>query len=82
MSILVNTQNEREEKILLAFLDSLRYNYQTDIGDNIEHTNAAFLDHYNADIEQADNEVAKGEYVSHENVERLLKDRKKLSNGH
>lgn len=77
MSILVNTQSEHEEKVLLAFLNSLRYNYQTNVGDDVEQINAAFLDHYNKDIEQADNEVASGNYISHENVEQMLKNRRK-----
>lgn len=63
--------------MLLAFLDSLRYNYQTNAGDNAEQINNAFLKNYNKDIQQADNEVASGSYISHENVEQLLRNRGK-----
>lgn len=77
MSILVNTQNEQEEKVLLAFLDSLRYNYQSNIGDNDEQINTAFLDQYNKEIDQADAEIIAGNHVSHKDVEQLFKDRRK-----
>jgi len=29
MTVVVNTHNEQEEKVLLAFLDSLKYDYET-----------------------------------------------------
>lgn len=29
MTVVVNTHSEQEEKVLLAFLDSLKYDYQT-----------------------------------------------------
>lgn len=32
MTISVNPHNEQEEKVLLAFLESLKYDYQTDDG--------------------------------------------------
>jgi hypothetical protein len=31
MSILVNTHNELEEKVLIAFLKSLKYDYKSDL---------------------------------------------------
>lgn len=31
MSILVNTHNELEEKVLIAFLKSLKYDYKSDV---------------------------------------------------
>jgi|GEM_PF-2126115 len=43
MSVLVNTKNEQEEKVLLAFLDSLHYKYQSDIEDEANQIKAAFL---------------------------------------
>jgi hypothetical protein len=30
MTVVVNTHNDEQEKVLLAFLDSLQYDYQTD----------------------------------------------------
>lgn len=77
MSVLVNTQNEQEEKVLLAFLDSLRYNYQANIGDNDEEINTAFLDQYNKEVDQADAEISAGNFVDHKDVEQLFKDRRK-----
>lgn len=77
MSVLVNTQNEQEEKVLLAFLDSLRYNYQSNIGDNHEQINTAFLDQYNKEVDQADAEISAGNFVNHKDVEQLFKDRRK-----
>ena len=77
MSVLVNTQNEQEEKVLLAFLDSLRYKYQSDIEDKADQINKAFLDQYNKEIEQADAEIEAGNYVSHQDVEQLFQKRRK-----
>ncbi|NQX42862.1 hypothetical protein SAMN05421820_113112 [Pedobacter steynii] len=77
MSVLVNTQNEQEEKVLLAFLDSLRYKYQSDVGDKAEQINKAFLDQYNKEIDQADAEIEAGNYVNHSDVEELFKKRRK-----
>lgn len=77
MGILVNTKNEHEEKVLLAFLDSLRYNYQSNIGVNDKHINTAFLDQYNEEIDQADAEISTGNFVNHKDVEQLFKVRRK-----
>lgn len=76
MSILVNTQNEQEEKVLLAFLESLRYSYQTNI-ENEQQLNEAFLTQYNKDIETADAEIEAGDYVNQNEVEQLFKRRRK-----
>lgn len=77
MSVLVNIQNEQEEKVLLAFLDSLHYNYRSNIGDELDQINDAFLDQYNKEIDDADAEIESGDYVSHEDVKQLLRDRRK-----
>jgi hypothetical protein len=77
MSVLVNTKNEQEEKVLLAFLDSLRYNYQADVEKNADELNSAFIDQYNTEIEQADAAIEAGSFVSHEDVEQLFKNRRK-----
>jgi hypothetical protein len=77
MSVLVNTKNEQEEKVLLAFLDSLRYNYQADIDKNADELNNAFIDQYNSEIEQADAAIEAGSFVSHGDVEQLFKNRRK-----
>ncbi len=77
MSVLVNTQNEQEEKVLLAFLDSLRYKYESGIEDKADQINKAFSDQYNKEIDQADAEIEAGNYVSHKDVEQLFKKRRK-----
>ncbi|QEC77464.1 hypothetical protein [Mucilaginibacter ginsenosidivorax] len=77
MSVLVNTKNEQEEKVLLAFLDSLRYSYQADVDKNADELNSAFIGQYNAEIEQADAAIEAGSFVSHDDVEQLFKNRRK-----
>jgi len=78
MSIFVNTKNEQEEKVLIAFLDSLDYKYQSDINDEPAEVEAAFLNEYNEDINQADKEIESGNFISHEDVEQLFEKRRKL----
>lgn len=77
MNVLVNTKNEQEEKVLLAFLDSLRYNYQTNVHKSADELNSAFIDEYNTEIEQADAAIEAGNFVSHDDVEHLFKNRRK-----
>ncbi|TKB97471.1 hypothetical protein [Pedobacter cryotolerans] len=76
MSILVNTQNEQEEKVLLAFLESLKYEYQANV-DNDEQISGVFLDQYNKDIDAADAEIENGNFVSQSDVEMLFEQRRK-----
>lgn len=78
MSILVITKNEQEEKVLLAFLEALSYNYQTGVSDEIASDNMIFLEKYSEDIEQADAEIAGGSYVKHADVEQLFHQRRKI----
>jgi hypothetical protein len=77
MGVLVNTKNEQEEKVLLAFLDSLRYNYQADVHKNADELNNAFIDEYNTELEKADAAIESGSFVSHDDVEQLFKNRRK-----
>ena len=74
MSILVKTQNENEEKVLLAFLNSLKYQYEFGI-DNLENAKP-----YNYDIETADKEIEEGNFHMHDEVELILKNRTKNLN--
>ncbi len=76
MSVLVNTKNEQEEKVLLAFLDSLRYNYQADIEEKADQINAAFIEQYNSEIDQANSEIEAGNFVRHQDVEQLFQKRR------
>jgi len=78
MAVLVNTQSEQEEKVLLAFLDSLHYNYRSDVDDKIENLTEAFIDQYNKEIDEANAEIENGNYLSHEEVEQFFQRR---SNG-
>ena len=64
MSVLVNTKNEQEEKVLLAFLNSLHYNYQFGFEAEADPINASFLDQYNNEIDQADSEIEGGDLLS------------------
>jgi hypothetical protein len=72
MSVLGNTKNEQEEKVLLAFLDSLRYNYQVNVHKSADELNCAFIDEYNTEIEQADAAIEAGSFVNHDDVEQLF----------
>jgi abortive infection bacteriophage resistance protein len=78
MSVFVNTKNEQEEKVLIAFLDSLNYKYQSDINDAPTEVEAAFLNQYNEEIDKADKEIESGNFISHEDVEQLFEKRRKL----
>ncbi|WP_285055608.1 hypothetical protein [Pedobacter ginsengisoli] len=72
------TKNEQEEKILLTFLETLGYNYQAGVSDEVEKMNAVFLEKYRDDIEQADAEIADGDYVKQADVEKLFRQRRKV----
>lgn len=81
MSILVNTHNELEEKVLIAFLNSLKYDYKSDMKGKKEETNKDFLDQYNQEIDQAETEIESGDYVDQDYVEKLFTNRRKNLNG-
>jgi hypothetical protein len=72
MSILVNTHNELEEKVLIAFLDSLRYEYKA----GEDEVNEAFLDEYNKEIDDAEAEIDAGNYFDQDYVEKLFANRR------
>ena len=76
MTILVNTHNELEEKVLLAFLDSLRYDYKS----KTLNEDQAFLDEYNREIDEAEAEIESGNYMDHADVEKLFAERRKNLN--
>ncbi len=77
MSVLVKTKTEQEEKVLLAFLNSLQYIYQAGIEGETDQINASFLDQYNLEIDHADSEIECGDFVKHEDVELLFQQRRK-----
>ncbi|MFF5383860.1 hypothetical protein [Pedobacter suwonensis] len=77
MSIFVNTKSEQEEKVLIAFLDSLDYKYQSDISEEPAEIATLFLDQYNQELDQADKEIESGNFISHGAVEQLFQKRRK-----
>jgi len=76
MSIVVNTHSEVEEKVLIAFLDSLQYDYKS--GEQI--TDDAFLTQYNKEIDEAEAEIEAGNYVDHDDVEKIFAERRNSLN--
>ncbi len=80
MSILVNPHNEQEEKVLIAFLNSLQYDYKSDIGEGQE-VFEAFLEQYNKEIDEAEAEIDSGNYLNHGEVEELFANRRRKLNG-
>jgi hypothetical protein len=66
MSILVTTHNEQEEKVLLAFLNSLQYDYtpfDLDIAAPTDEKRQT-IDEYNNELAEAEAEYKKGESIS------------------
>jgi hypothetical protein len=80
MSILVNPHNEQEEKVLVAFLNSLHYDYKSGIAGETEEVSETFLDQYNKDIDEAEAEIESGNFVEHSEVEKLFANRRKNLN--
>jgi len=80
MSILVNTHNELEEKVLIAFLDSLRYDYKSQTGNETTRVSDTFLAEYNKEIEDAEAEIEAGDYVGQDYVEKMFANRRKNFN--
>ncbi len=77
MSILVNTQNEQEEKVLLAFLNSLRFNYKTGVVEDSDVMREEFIVEYNNELDKSVADIEAGDFVLHEDVEKLFSDRRK-----
>ena len=76
MSILVSPHNEQEEKVLIAFLKSMKYDYKSNIGANEKQVMKAFIDQYNQEIDQAEKEIESGDYLNQDQVEKLFADRR------
>jgi len=81
MSILVNPHSEHDEKALIAFLDSRKYDYKADIDAEDKEGMKAFLDQYNNEIDEAEAEIESGNYLDQDEVEKLFADRRKKLNG-
>jgi hypothetical protein len=80
MSILVNPHNEQEEKVLVAFLTSLHYDYKSGVAGANEEVLEAFLDQYNKEIDEAEAEIESGDFMEHSEVEKLFANRRKNLN--
>jgi hypothetical protein len=81
MSILVYPHNEQEERILLEFLESLHYNYRSTDESNGEEPSTQFLEQYNKELEDADAQIDAGDYISHDDVKKILAERRKRIGG-
>ena len=76
MSILVNPHSEQDEKALIAFLDSRKYDYKAGIDAEDKEGMKAFLDQYNKEIDEAEAEIESGSYLDQDEVEKLFADRR------
>jgi len=79
MTIQVYPYNEQEEKALLDFLKSRHYHYKST--DEAEITDAAFLEQYNKDLDEAESQIDSGDYLSHDEVKKFFADKKKRTGG-
>ncbi len=75
MSILVNTRNEQEEKVILAFLDSLAVEYTTEFEED-EQISKNFISEYNQSLDKADSEIENGNFVNQNDVELFFEKRR------
>jgi hypothetical protein len=74
MSIIVTPHNEQEEKILLAFLNSLEYDYTTfevDIPTPAGEKRQT-IEEYNNEIAEAEAEYKKGNSVSTDDLKKNM----------
>lgn len=69
MSILVNTRNEQEEKVILAFLDSLAVEYKTEV----EEDWADLPEKVIFDVQESINQIENGEGIDHNSVRETYK---------
>lgn len=75
MAILVKPHNEQEEKVLLAFLNSLQYEYaatELDIPAPYNEKRQS-IEEYNNEIAEAEAEYKKGNSVSTEELKDKMK---------
>lgn len=75
MSIIVSPHNEQEEKVLLAFLNSLEYEFSEEEDISVpppEGERRQTLEEYNEEIENAVAEVESGIFYTHEEVLKMI----------
>ena len=68
MAILVTPHSEQEEKVLLAFLDSLDYEYLPQPGFGKPQT----IEEYNREIENAVAEIESGKFITQKELEKEM----------
>lgn len=68
MAVLVNTHNEQEKKVLIAFLESLNYEYQSA---NF-FGQAQTIEAYNKELDDALANVKAGNYTTQEELEKEM----------
>jgi hypothetical protein len=78
MAILVNPHNAQEEKVLIAFLESLNYEYEAEAGDM---SRDSFIVQYNQDLQDAERDISNGNFVAQEELESFFAARRKKSDG-
>jgi len=79
MSIQVYPYNDQEEKELLDFLKSRHYNYKAT--DENEIPDAEFLDQYNKELDEAETQIDKGDYLTHDEVKKFFAEKRKRVSG-
>lgn len=76
MPIIVLPHNEREERVLLAFLESLEYEYSEEEGPDIPAPPGAkrqTIEEYNQEIAEAEEEYKRGESFTIEELKRKMR---------
>ncbi len=79
MTIRVYPYNEQEEKALIDFLQSRHYNYNAT--DDQDAADSGFLNQYNNDLDKAEAQIDSGDYLTHNEVKKILADKKKRAGG-
>ena len=74
MAILVTPHNEQEEKVLLAFLNSLHYDYiPAEINITVpEEEKRQSIEEYNNEIAEAETEYKKGNSISTDDLRKNM----------
>jgi hypothetical protein len=79
MSIQVYPYKDKDEKELLDFLKSRHYNYKAT--DENEIPDAEFLDQYNKELDEAEAQIDKGDYLTHDEVKKFFADKRSRTSG-
>ena len=80
MKFVVNIKTKAEERMLTAFLDSMKiaYHAASVIENNIDTYNE-FLKEYNVELDSAVNEIKNNSYVAHKKKKKKLAERRKAN---